>query len=198
MRKPETTRMNYWDERYKSNQTGWDIKQVSPPLKDYIDNLTDTKLKILIPGCGNAYEAEYLLNKGFNNVTLIDISPTLVNTLKEKFAGKPIRILNADFFEHKGKYDLILEQTFFCAIDPSLRKQYVNTCFNFLKDGGKIAGLLFNIVFEEEGPPYGGIKEEYEALFKTKFMLNKFDKCLISIIPRRNNELFIELEKKQG
>src|ERR1700739_1532646 len=161
MDSPQNNKKDFWDERYKSNQTGWDIKQVSPPLKDYIDRLTDTKLHILIPGCGNAYEAEYLLNKGFNNVTLIDIAPTLINALKEKFAGKPIRILNEDFFEHKGKYDLILEQTFFCAIDPSLRNRYVDTCFNLLKDRGKIAGLLFNIVFEKEGPPYGGTKEEY-------------------------------------
>jgi SAM-dependent methyltransferase len=196
MNRSDITKKEYWDGRYKNNETGWDIKQVSPPLKDYIDTLTDNKLEILIPGCGNAYEAEYLLNKGFNNVTLIDIAPTLVNTLKEKFTGKPIQVLNEDFFEHSGKYDLILEQTFFCAIDPSLRKRYVDTCFNLLKDEGKIAGLLFNIVFEKQGPPYGGTKLEYEALFKAKFKLNKFSKCLISIAPRKDNELFIELEKK--
>jgi hypothetical protein len=48
----------------RSNETGWDLGQVSPPLKAYIDQLTDKNLRILIPGCGNSYEAEYLLEKG--------------------------------------------------------------------------------------------------------------------------------------
>lgn len=187
----------FWDQRYRDNQTGWDINQVSPPIKEYINRLTDKNIAILIPGCGNAYEAEYLLNKGFHNVTLIDIAPTLVSRLKEKFAGRSINILNVDFFEHTAKYDLIIEQTFFCAIDPSMRKQYVEKCHSLLKKGGKIAGLLFNIIFEKEGPPHGGTKDEYKALFEPKFIFRQFDICKISIPPRQGNELFIELEKKE-
>src|SRR6185312_6538207 len=181
---------DFWDNRYKENETGWDLKQVSPPLKDYIDTLTDKNMVILIPGCGNAYEAEYLLSKGFTNVTLIDIVSTLVNRLKEKLKGKPIRILNEDFFKHQGKYDLILEQTFFCAIDPSLRPNYVEQCYNLLNKKGRIAGLLFRTLFEKEGPPFGGTKEEYEKIFSEKFNFLQFDICKTSIAPRLGNELF--------
>ena len=187
---------NYWDKQYQNNETGWDLKNVSPPLKEFIDTLTNKNLKILIPGCGNAYEAEYLLDKGFHNVTLIDISSTLVNNLKIKFEGKPIRILHNDFFDHKEKYDLILEQTFFCAINPALRVRYAAKCFSLLNDNGRIAGLLFNIVFEKEGPPFGGNKEEYKSLFEPLFNINKFEICKNSIPPRSGNELFIEIEKK--
>jgi methyl halide transferase len=49
----------YWSERYEKSQTGWDVGNVSPALKDYFDQLTDKSISILIPGCGNAYEAEY-------------------------------------------------------------------------------------------------------------------------------------------
>lgn len=72
----------YWDARYKTEETGWDMGQVSPPLKKYIDQLSDKKIKILIPGCGNTYEAEYLLSNGFTDVNVIDIAPTLVDKLK--------------------------------------------------------------------------------------------------------------------
>lgn len=187
---------NFWDQRYKDNLTGWDLNQVSPPLKDYIDKLPNKEIKILIPGCGNAYEAEYLLNKGFHNVTVIDIAPTLVKKLKKKFAGKPIKVLNGNFFEHTEQYDLILEQTFFCAINPALRKQYVDKCYSLLNPGGKIAGLLFNIIFEKEGPPFGGTRQEYKTLFKSKFKFDQFATCKTSIAPRLGNELFIELQKK--
>ena len=64
--------------------------------------------------------------------------------LKEKYKNEPIRIVNENFFYHQGKYDLILEQTFFCALDPSLREKYVEKCYDLLNDDGKIAGVFFN------------------------------------------------------
>lgn len=188
---------NFWDEQYINNQTGWDLNGVSPPLKSYIDSLANKQQQILIPGCGNAYEAEYLLNQGFTGVTLIDISPTLVNKLKEKFTGKSIQVLQADFFEHSGSYDLILEQTFFCALDPSLRTRYAGQTYNLLRAGGKVAGLLFNIEFEKAGPPFGGNKEDYIRLFEPYFNLLQFDTCTNSVKPRLGNELFIEMQKKE-
>ena len=187
---------NFWDKQYQNNETGWDLKGVSPPLKSFIDTLIDKNMRILIPGCGNAHEAEYLLQQGFNNVTVIDIASTLVGRLKEKFAGKPIRILHGDFFEHKEKYDLILEQTFFCALNPSLRERYAVKVFQLLNEKGRAAGLLFNTIFEKQGPPFGGTKAEYEKLFEPIFILKQFDICQNSVKPRLGNELFIEMEKK--
>lgn len=187
---------NYWDKQYANNETGWDLNGVSPPLKAFIDTLSDKQLRILIPGCGNAYEAGYLLQQGFTNVTLIDIASTLVEKLQQKFAGQPIRILHADFFDHHEQYDLMLEQTFFCALDPSLRQRYAAKTFHLLKPGGRVAGLLFNTIFEKQGPPFGGTREEYVKLFEQQFMLKQFDPCATSVKPRLGNELFIEMVRK--
>lgn len=187
---------NFWDTQYQNNETGWDLSTVSPPLKSYIDTLTNKNLRILIPGCGNAYEAEYLLQQGFTNVTLIDISATLVNRLQGKLANQPIRIIHGDFFEHTETYDLILEQTFFCALNPSLRERYAAKVYHLLKPEGRVAGLLFNVVFEKAGPPFGGKKEDYVKLFEPLFELNQFDTCTNSVKPRAGNELFIEMVKR--
>ncbi len=46
---------NYWTNRYKIESTGWDIGYASTPLKEYIDQLSDKTIRILIPGAGNAY-----------------------------------------------------------------------------------------------------------------------------------------------
>jgi 2-keto-3-deoxy-6-phosphogluconate aldolase len=64
----------YWNNRYINNETGWDLRQVSPPLKAYFDQLENKNSSILIPGCGNAYEAIYLAEQGFTNITVIDIA----------------------------------------------------------------------------------------------------------------------------
>lgn len=188
---------SFWNDQYIANTTGWDLGQVSPPLKDYIDQLRDKDLKILIPGCGNSYEAEYLLKMGFTNINLIDIAPELVERLKSKFKSDlNIKIILGDFFTHEGEYDLILEQTFFCALDPVLRKSYVEQMKKLLKNGGKLAGLLFVKEFEKAGPPFGGTKKEYELLFRNDFELKVFEPCINSFDKRAGTEMFVVLVKK--
>lgn len=187
---------SFWNERYQNYQMGWDMQQVSPPIKAFIDTIDNKELKILIPGCGNAHEAMYLLDNGFKNVALIDISSVLVNRLMKKFKDEPIQIIHGDFFEHKGKYDLILEQTFFCALDLFFRERYVQKCFDLLNQDGKLAGLLFNVDFGANHPPFGGSKEEYQRLFETSFKILRLDICKNSFPSRMGNELFFEFEKR--
>ena len=186
----------YWDKRYLNNETGWDMHQVSPPLKSYIDSLKNKELRILIPGCGNAHEAEYLLSKGFKNATLIDFSFIVTEKLKARYHDQPINIVNENFFDHQGKYDLILEQTFFCALQPSLRSDYVKKCYELLDQGGKIAGVLFNKKFAPVEPPFIVTDEEYHQYFEPTFTFLKFESCRNSIQPRMGYELFFEFEKK--
>lgn len=186
---------DYWNNQYLNDTIGWDLGVVSPPIQSYIDTLQDKNIRILIPGCGNTYEANYLLEQGFTNITVIDIAPTLVSNLKIKFKNNPnITILLGDFFEHEGSYDLIIEQTFFCALPPTMRQKYVWKMHQLLAKKGKITGLLFNRTFENS-PPFGGSQEEYECLFKASFDFIHLDKCYNSVTPRAGSELFIELQK---
>ena len=187
----------YWNDRYKENATGWDLSEVSPPLKAYFDQLSDKSIAILIPGCGNSYEAEYLLSKGFTNITLVDISPLLVEKLKLKFfqsTGR-ISIIGDDFFNIQSQFDLIIEQTFFCALDPKLREKYVDKMHTLLKRGGKLVGLFFDKEFAVS-PPFGGSKKEYEMLFSEKFQITSLQSCYNSIAPRAGTELFAIMGKK--
>ena len=184
----------YWSNRYLQQQTGWDIGYGSTPLVKYLQTITDKNISILIPGCGNAYEAEWLLQNGFSNVTVLDISPVLTAALQEKFKDQPITIITGNFFEHEGQYDLILEQTFFCALDPILRPNYVYQMHQLLKPAGKLVGVLFNKEFEG-GPPFGGSKEEYQTLFNPLLSIKKMELCYNSISPRKDAELFFSAER---
>jgi len=189
---------NYWSNRYTNKDTGWDTGSITPPVKAYVDQLTDTTISILIPGCGNSYEAEYLLQNGFTNITLIDISEVLCSNLAERLAvylPRGLKIICGDFFEHEAIYDLILEQTFFCALDPSLRKSYASKMPQLLKPGGKLVGVLFNRNFEG-GPPFGGNEAEYRKLFEPYFDIQVMEPCYNSIRPREGAELFVKLVKR--
>jgi thiopurine S-methyltransferase len=187
---------SYWEEKFNSDVLGWDIGYVSTPLKEYFDQLPDKGVRILIPGSGNGYEAEYLFKIGFKNVFILEWSDTAIKNFLCRFPDFPREnIFQEDFFLHEGKYDLIIEQTFFCSLHPSQRKKYAKKVFDLLVPKGKLVGLLFNKEFASENPPFGGSKEEYMKLFEPYFDFKYFEECYNSIKPRAGTELFVILIK---
>ena len=188
---------NYWEERYQNNETGWDTGKITPPLQDYIDQIENKSIHILIPGGGNSYEFEYLISCGFKNTHVLDFAKNPLENIKKRM---PLlddkQLIHSDFFEHSGQYDLIIEQTFFCALEPHLRAQYAEKMKALLKPKGKLVGLLFQFPLTEVGPPFGGSKEEYFTLFENDFYIKRIETAYNSIKPRKGNELFFIFEKK--
>ncbi len=186
----------YWQNRYQNNNIGWNIGSISTPIKAYIDQLQNKELKIFIPGCGFAFEAIYLHNLGFKNVFVLDFARAPLDQLLENCPSFPTsHCLQEDFFNHVGKYDLIIEQTMFCAIDPVLRPNYVIKAADLLRENGKLVGLLFDREFEG-GPPFGGTSQEYKRLFQEHFSNIQLEKCYNSIPQRIGSELFVKFIKE--
>lgn len=186
---------NYWNDRYETKHTPWDLGQLSPPLKTIIDGVEAKNTAILIPGAGSGYEVDYLLQQGFQDVTVIDLAPLAIERLCERVGNSPaLTTITGDFFAHEGHYDLILEQTFFCALDPSLRPAYAQHMHNLLKPTGRLSGVLFGIVFPFAGPPFGGAIEEYRDLFEPVFRQVRLEPCELSVKPRLGSEWWIDLK----
>jgi len=187
---------DYWTTRYKEGQTGWDAGRATTPIVAYAEQLTSKDLHILIPGGGNAYEAEHLFKEGHSGVHVLDISALPLNNFKARVPGFPeAQLLHQDFFEHQGQYDLIIEQTFFSPFPPHMRPQYANKMLDLLKPGGKLVGVLFQDRLFTDHPPFGGYKIEYLPVFEGLFQVNVFETCYNSIPPRAGRELFIHVSK---
>jgi SAM-dependent methyltransferase len=185
---------NYWNDRYLKGDIPWDIGIIAPAFKAYFDQLTNRKLRILIPGAGRATEAVYLHFSGFSQVFALDWAPEALSWVKKVALDFPAEhLLVQDFFELKGQFDLIVEQTFFCAIDPSLRTAYAEKVAQLLAPGGQLIGLLFAQPFPFDGPPFGGSKAEYEAIFQPFFSKVEIEESILSIEPRMGNELWVSL-----
>ncbi|MBC6368732.1 SAM-dependent methyltransferase [Algoriphagus sp. AK58] len=186
---------NFWSSRYENGYTGWDLGYASPPLYQYLCQIEKKDSVILVPGGGNAYEVVAAFAIGLKKVHLLDISKVPIARFLEKNPSFPkSQVHHENFFEHSGQYDLILEQTFFCALDPALRVDYAAKMAELLKPGGKLVGVLFDRDFEG-GPPFGGSAEEYRELFKPYFHFEKFEPCHNSVPPRMGSELFMILKK---
>jgi thiopurine S-methyltransferase len=197
MMKKNNLDTSYWENRYANGQIGWNIGYPSTPLKTYIDQLNDKTLKILIPGAGNSYEAEYLWEKGFKNIYVLDFAKAPIENLKRRLPSFPNeQLLLLDFFELNDTFDLILEQTFFCALNPSLRTLYAERMQQLLKPNAKLVGLLFDFELTETGPPFGGGLDTYKLLFEKYFNIKVLERSINSIKERQGKELFFIFEKK--
>lgn len=187
----------YWNERYSEDNTPWDIGDVSPPLKNYFDKLSDKTLRILIPGAGFAHEAIYLHQIGFQQVVVCDWAENPLQRIRNFVPSFPTdNLICKDFFALDGKFDLIVEQTFFCALSPTLRTDYARKVAELLQPKGVLTGLLFDFDFETDGPPFGGSIAEYQKLFTPYFKIKQMNACHSSIKPRLHREVFIELQKR--
>jgi SAM-dependent methyltransferase len=187
---------NAWDNRYLNNDIGWDLGQVSSPLKAYFDQLENKEIKILIPGGGNSYEAEYLFTNGFKNVFVVDVSKTAIENIQKRIPDFPAsQLIHGNFFDVVDVFDLIIEQTFFCAIHPNLREDYVVKMNQLLKLKGKLVGVMFNVPLNNDKPPFGGNKKEYLGYFRPYFKIEIMDACSNSFGNRKGRELFMKLLK---
>lgn len=188
---------DFWEDKYKNGDLKWDIGYVSPPLKTYIDQLENKEIKILVPGAGNGYEVAYLHQFGFKNVYVVDLAEQPLKHIETVCPDFPKdRLIQADFFDlEQDGFNLVLEQTFFCALPPERRTDYVQKMMTLLKSSGKIVGLFFDFPLTGVGPPYGGSKIEYEILFKSHFQIKVLERAYNSIQPRKDKELFFIFEK---
>lgn len=190
----------YWSERYETGKTGWDIGSASTPIKEYLDQLEDKELRILIPGAGNAYEAEYAWKAGFSNVTVIDIAPEPLDALRQRVPDLPEeQIIWGNFFSHEGTYDLLIEQTFFCSFPPTPenRNAYAQKVYDLLAPGGKLVGLWFDVPLsgDLEKRPFGGTRSQYLDYLNPFFDVVTFNTATNSIPPRAGTELFGVFQK---
>lgn len=192
----------FWQQRYEKDSIGWDMGVVSPPLKAYIDQMPDSvkDQAILVPGAGNAYEVGYLHEQGFTNVTLVDFAPAPIQAFAKRYPNFPTEhLLCADFFTlspEQCQFDLVIEQTFFCAINPARRDEYVEQMAALLNPNGKLIGLLFDKEFGRDEPPFGGTKQEYQQRFESHFNIDIMTSSNNSHPARQGNELFIQMRVK--
>lgn len=190
-----TLNAEYWNQRYEDDNSPWDMGTPSPPLIEYLKGVEDKSTQILIPGAGKSHDANWALQQGFGNVFVVDWAEEALDKMLEVYPDfPPSHLICENFFDHEGHYDLILEQTFFCAMDPSFRASYAKKMHELLVPGGKLVGVWFD--FEKpDGPPFGGSVEEYRTYFQEGWNIHTWERCRNSIPPRADQEVFGILER---
>lgn len=207
----ENTEINHvhkWSEAYQKKEDKWSLKTTSPALKSIFPQLEKEIFKkticssgrekaALVLGAGLSHDAAFLADNQFNT-TAVDISPEAIEQAQQLFKNqKNLNFLVQDFFHLKAKpqyqhqYDLIFEQTCFCAVTPKRRAELVKLWKSLLKKNGLLIGVFF-IMQKIQGPPFGISQWELENLLKKEgFKIHLWTRDFLSHPKRQYRELFI-------
>lgn len=186
--------VNYWDQRFNSGDTPWELNAPSGALFEavsamYADERALQGVTVLSPGCGTGADALELARRGAL-VTALDWSPHACARLKERsarlrlpsFLGD-VQVVHGDFFASSpNQVELVCEHTFFCAIDPVRRPEYVRAVIRWLQPGGYLIGNFFILPESEiselselslaksgDGPPFATTESELLGLLNSHF-----------------------------
>ncbi len=196
----EGYRLEDWQNHYDTGDLKWDLEAVAPPFLRLWEEGRLVPGKAMIPGCGRGHEVVFLAEKGFD-VTGLDFAPGAVAHLTGALKDRNLsaRVLHQDFFSlnssHHGVYDLMVEHTFFCAIHPSKRPDYVALARRILKKDGLLAALFYE-TGEAGGPPYNTTRDEVVRCFSPDFLIDHLEKTPHSAERRKNKEWLALLRKK--
>lgn len=187
----DSSRPEFWNVRYAAGETPWDFHGVPLALKEFLK--TSQSASVLIPGCGAGYEVRAFHDAGWEAVA-IDFSLVAVERARSELGALATNVVEADFFTHdfgSGRFDVIYERTFLCAMPPDLWPAYIKRVTKLLRPGGKLAGIFF-YGEERDPPPYPLSPEKAGKLFEEKFSLVKTSSISDSLPTFAGNERWQE------
>lgn len=186
---------SYWDELYRVNMAGWDMRTPTPVFEQLLDAQKFIKPgKILIAGSGKGYDAVLAAKKGWE-VYAADFSVTAVKFAKELAGRENVKInfIVEDIFKldtiYRDYFDYVYDYVTYCAVEPVRRDEYIEKTARFLKPGGKLIALLFPVEKREGGPPYAVDVQEFYNLASRYLTLIFSSKIIDSIKPRKGREV---------
>lgn len=162
----------FWDERFEQGFMPWDQQGVPPVFAEFAADLAPCP--VLIPGCGSAYEAGWLAQRGWT-VAAIDFSAAAVQAARMHLAGlggaDAVDLREADFFAFNPSVppQWIYERAFLCALPPARREDYARRMAELAAPGCLLAGLFFFGENGKKGPPFAIGETELHALLTPYF-----------------------------
>lgn len=170
----------YWEERYRAGDHPWDKGQGHPALEDWLagEHALEGKAcgwKVAVPGCGLGSDVR-LLAGVFDQVLGLDAAPSATEQARKipREGGETYE--TGSIFEPplpwRGEFDLVVEHTLLCAIQPEDRPRYRDGVLSLLKPTGFYLAVFYrDPEHEPPGPPFGITASEIEQLFHPHFRL---------------------------
>jgi SAM-dependent methyltransferase len=189
----------FWETAYREGRDRWELGAAAPPLVRAVATLPVGERAIVL-GCGRGHEAHVLAQAGWREVVAVDFAPSALAEAQRLAASDPVasRIewRLQDVFTlgatDAGRFDLVVEHTCFCAIDPARRADWLATVRDLLRPGGRLLALFF-AHGRPGGPPFTTSREEIEKELRAAngFAIERLEVPSDSVPARRGEELLV-------
>jgi SAM-dependent methyltransferase len=186
----------FWEHLYRDEEASWELGRAAPPLAMYFAGHRPEGARVLVVGCGRGHEARMLAERGAS-VVAIDISTRAIAAARAATPdGASVEFRVHDLFVPLAeRFDLVVEHTCFCAIDPERRDEYVDRTADALVPGGRLVGLFY--VHEKPGgPPHTTDEKELRARFGRRFVIESLEDAEGSALAREGQELLGEFVRR--
>ena len=192
----------FWEDIYRQKKSpGWDLGRPTPVFTQWLKENPGRGQSVCVLGAGNGHDAVAFAKRGYV-VTAVDFAPAAVQKLQRKAKRSKVsmEILGQDMFalreEKRHSFDLVLEYTTYCAIDPRRRDEYVSLIVDLLKPEGRLIALFFPMDQDPAiGPPFGVRYPEVRERFGHHFHFAREEWPNHSVKTRRFREYFVIMER---
>ena len=191
---PDTNLPQYWNERYLTDQTGWDMGTPTPAFVELLESKQYEPGKTLVLGCGKGHDAVLFAQHGFQ-VTAIDFSAEAIKHTMQRAQEKGVKIefVHEDVFDYSlgisEEFDYVVEYVTYCAIHPAQRAEFAAMIPSLMRPSGRFIALFFPLDERAGGPPFAISMDEVNRLFGKKLELVSIEPPSRSISPRKGKEL---------
>ncbi|WP_319482279.1 class I SAM-dependent methyltransferase [uncultured Draconibacterium sp.] len=175
-------RKKHWEDIYQSKDTAevsWFQASPTTSLQFVAEFNLPQSAKIIDVGGGDSFMVDRLLEMGYWNITVLDISETAINKTKERLGEKANTVkwivADAATFQPIEKYDMWHDRAAFHFFTGKQEiSNYVDTISSFVKPGG----YLVLGTFSEQGPTKcSGIEiKQYSENSMTSLLADFFNK----------------------
>lgn len=201
-------RKNHWENVFSTKgekEVSWYQQKPETSLSFFTENIIPKDAKIIEVGGGDSYLVDNLLDLGYTDVTILDISENAIERLKNRLGEKAnkVKFIVSDVVEFlpNVKYDIWHDRAsfHFLTSDEDIKK-YKELVSNFISKDG----FLFIGTFSENGPlKCSGLeitqytKEKFEKVFSNDFkVINSFTKDHQTPFDTIQNFIFCTLKKQ--
>jgi hypothetical protein len=189
----------FWSRLYADGQDGWELGRAAPPLERWVAAHDLRDRRALVVGAGRGHEARLLARAGAR-VVAVDYAPEAVAAARVLAASEGVHVdfRQRDVFALRlelERYELVVEHTCFCAIDPARRGEYARVVADVLLPGGSFVGLFWEHG-RAGGPPFTTTRAEIEGLFGADFEIVGFEIPTDSVATRLGQERLFEMRRR--
>jgi SAM-dependent methyltransferase len=191
----------YWEAAYTEGRDGWELGAAAPPLVRALAELRPEARAsgaALVLGSGRGHEARAAAAQGWARVVGVDFATAAreeASKLTPPELASRIEWRTRDLFDlpatDAGAFDLVVEHTSFCAIDPARRAEWARVVHAVLRPGGSLLGLFYTHG-RPGGPPFGAaVADVLRALEAAGLRVERHEVPVDSIERRRGDELLV-------